>query len=426
MRLLRLPLALVFALALLSAADASAATKQLVYYGGRVVSNPQVVVVSWGPNVDAQIQNGMPGFYTAILNSPYLDWVSEYSTVGVTASGGGTSSNQRIGRGKYLSSVTITPSNTATTLATSDIKTELEAQIAAGHLPAPVVDASGNANTVYMVNFPPGLTITANGAFSCQSGGFCSIQDTLVVGGKNVAVGLIPDQSTGGCAAGCGNDANYFNNATGVHAYELLDILTTPDIAITSAASGWYDSTNGRISDLCFSASGQHAVIGSYTVSKGWSNKLAACIAEVASLPVCDGGTTYCEQCTAAAQCGGAHPACETDATNAAIGECVACAASSDCSGTTPVCTKGGTANDTCAACTSDTQCSGNAAGPHCLASGACGAAAGTDGGTGGGGKSGCSTSGGFPSAVPAVLVLAALALRRRARPVARVRARPS
>jgi hypothetical protein len=37
---------------------------------------------------------------------------------------------------------------------------QLLAQINAGHLPAAVLDAAGNVNTIYMIYFPPGKTIT--------------------------------------------------------------------------------------------------------------------------------------------------------------------------------------------------------------------------------------------------------------------------
>jgi hypothetical protein len=136
------------------ATEATAASSHLTYYGGPVVSNPTVVAVNWGPNVDPNVQYGMPAFYSAILDSPYLDWVSEYSTVGLTGeSAPDAGSNQRIGRGTFVNSYTITPSLTGTFLSNTAILTELEEQIAAGNLPMPQLDAQGNPNTLYMVDF---------------------------------------------------------------------------------------------------------------------------------------------------------------------------------------------------------------------------------------------------------------------------------
>jgi uncharacterized protein (TIGR03382 family) len=415
---------LVLALALSAALFQARAATQLVYYGGPVVSNPHVVVVNWGSGINSTVQNGMAGFYSTILQSSYLDWVSEYSTLGVNGFDGQTGSNQRIGRGVFVGSYTITPSVTGN-VTTAQITTEITAQVAAGNLPAPVTDAQGLANTVYMVNFPSGITITdQNGSTSCVD--FCGTQDTATINGKSAGVGIIPDITTGGCATGCGNDATAFNNVTAVHAHIFLNLVT--DLEVASATStgrplGWYDPSNGQICDIC---NQEHAVVSGYTVEKGWSNRENACIAAASStLTVCNGSSTYCRQCSAADNgqatgCTGGQAVCEVDATNSAFGECVACAQSSDCSGTAPICAKGGTTNDTCAACTADTQCTGNSAGPHCLATGACGAATTPDGGSGGGNSSssGCSSAGGIPALVPFLVLggLLGLAARRRSR----------
>jgi Synergist-CTERM protein sorting domain-containing protein len=235
-----------------------------------------------------------------------------------------------------------------------------------------------------------------------------------------------------------------FNNVTALHAHELIQIITDLELPLGSAVArpvAWYSNQgnnidSGNLADVC---NNKTATVAGMVVEKGWSNKLASCIASAAApLPVCDGSTSYCRQCSAAdngqaSGCNGAHPLCETDARNIAYGECVACATSADCSGATPVCAKGGTSNDTCRACASDAECAGNPAGPRCLASGACGAAispdAGTDGGspdagTDGGSpdagtsrgssSSGCSSAGAAPLSIAAVAALAALLLRRR------------
>jgi hypothetical protein len=415
------------------AGPAATAAPLLRYFGGKVVSNPQVVQVYWTSSVSAASQSGLPGFYTAVLNSPYLDWVSEYSTVGVTPVDGQPGSNQRIGRGSFVGAFTITPSITATNLTNLQIRAELAAQIAAGKLPAPTTDAAGNVNTIYMVDFPPGYTIVVGTSQSCVT--FCGAFDTMTVGGKSVGVGLIPEIATGPCAGGCGADAVAFNNVTAVHAHELLNIVTDLELPIAPSIArpvAWFSNQtnpvdNGDVADVC---NGQHATIATFTVEKGWSNKFAACIASPpAPLPVCDGSTTYCRQCSAAdngqaSGCSGARAVCETDSANAAVGECVACAKDSECAGVTPVCGKGGASNDTCRACAADSECAANAAGPHCLSTGACGAlvaqdagSGGVDAGTGGssgGSKGGCSSTGTLPFLLAAAAIFARFLLRRR------------
>ncbi len=400
---------------LLVGSTAGAATT-FHYYGGNVVSNARVVQVSWGSTVPAATQTGLQAFYPAILNSPYLDWVSEYSTVGLNGFGDGLpGSNQRMGRGTYGGLYTITPALTGATLAYADIEAELVAQISAGHLPAPTFDWQGIANTVYMVDFPPGVTIDYQGNLSCQI--FCSIAATLTIGGKHVGVGLIPDVTTGPCATGCGNGSTSFDVVTQIHSYELLDVITSAELPLATNVTrpiGWYADQVGGIADAC---SAKGAQVAGYWVEKGWSIRENNCIVQSSSaLGVCDGSTTVCRQCSAAdngqpSGCTGAHAACETDGANPAFGECVACATSANCSGTTPVCNKADAGNDTCRACTADAECTGNTAGPHCLSTGACGAA---PGGSSGGG---C-TSAGQPEPVLwlAAALLGALGLGRRRR----------
>ncbi len=425
---------------LLGGAAASAASAHVTYYGGPVVSNPSVVAVSWGPNVDANVANGMAGFYNSILQSPYLDWVSEYSTVGLTGfSTPDAGTNQRIGRGTFFGpgSYTIIPSVTGTSLSNTQILTELQAQIAAGNLPPPRVDAEGHPNTLYMVNFPPGVTIsTYSGGTSCTlvpgPSSFCGTTDTLTVGALSVGVGLIPDQSPdGGCFGLCGTDPNYFNDATEVHAHVLLNLVTNVGDGLWSRGSpslvqpplAWYSAgtVERQVADLC---NLQPALVGGYTVEMGWSNQQGACVSAPASpLPVCTAGVTYCRQCSATdvgqdGGCTGAAAFCEMDDTNASFGECVACSAGQGCSGTAPVCAVGGTGNDTCRACAGDAECTTNAAGSYCQTSGACGPKPAATAKASGG----CSSTGGATSAFAALLALLWLRLGQRAPAAARRR----
>ncbi len=413
------------ALPLLLAASAvcsAAAAPSFQYYGGHVVSNARVVQVNWGSSVASATQNALQGFYPTIVNSAYLDWLGEYSTVGLTGfADGQPGSNQRIGRGTYGGMVTITPALTGTTLAYDAIQAELVAQINAGHLPAPAFDWQGIPDTVYLVDFPPGTTITYAGNSSCVS--FCAVFASLSVGGKNVGAAFIPDLTTGACTTGCGNGSTVTDVITQIHSHELLELVTGPETAAATGTSpgrpmGWYDATIGTIANEC---NAQGATVAGYWVEKGWSTLRNACIAQAPSaLPVCDGSTNVCRQCSAADNgqaCSGAHPACETDGSNPAFGECVACATNASCSGATPVCSKADAGNDTCRACASDSECTGSSAGGHCLSTGACGAFPDAGGGGGGGGGGGCSAvaSGPLPWLVPALLLAGAVARRRRA-----------
>ena len=225
-----------------------------------------------------------------------------------------------------------------------------------------------------------------------------------------------------------------FDNITWVHSFELIQIITDTEIRLATSTArpiGWYDDGQGNIADVCLTSA--QATVAGYAVAKGWSQTLNQCIASLSTaLPVCDGSNTRCRECSAAddnqaSGCTGSKPVCETDETNQAFGECVACAISAQCSGTTPVCTKADAGNDTCRACASDAECTGNAAGPRCLPTGACGPAPTPDAGSGSGPgstssgsgtSSGCSASGSSPAAELLGLVLLALLLGRRRAPV--------
>ena len=195
---MRGPRSAVVALLLVLATFPARAVTTFHYYGGNVVSNAKVVQVLWGTGFSTDVQTNLAAFYTNVLPSAYLDWLSEYSTVGLTGFLDGLAgSNQRIGHGSFVGTYSISPGISATTLSNTQIKAEIEAQISAGHLPAPTFDWQGNPNTVYMVDFPSGYKITASGSQSCVQ--FCALLDTLRIGGKSVGLGIIPDITSGGC-----------------------------------------------------------------------------------------------------------------------------------------------------------------------------------------------------------------------------------
>ncbi len=249
----------------------TADVNHLNYYGGVVLSNVAAVVVFWGPNVNATTRSQIGGFYSAVTNSPYMDWLSEYNTF-ITAQDGGPGSNQSIGRGTLAGTVTITPSRTGTTLQDTEIQAELNSQISGGFLPAPT------ANTVYMTYFPPGIRIIMGGTQSCASGGFCAYHGTFRRSGSSTFYGVMPDMGPGsGCDVGCGNSTP-FNNLTSVSSHEMIETVTDADVGLATVIGrplAWYDPVNGEIGDIC---NGIQGSIAGYTVQKEWSNVSGACI----------------------------------------------------------------------------------------------------------------------------------------------------
>ena len=257
----------------------------LQYYGGPVISNVQVVVVYWGNNVNPTTTTGIPDFFSAITNSTYLDLLSEYSTNGVNPVGGGAPGIESIGRGSMIGVYTITPSapNSGTVVDDTQIESELLSQIEAGHLPAPTTDSNNLDTTLYMIYFPPGLTITLDGDSSCVQ--FCAYHSTVTRGTLAVPYGVMPDLGpTTACYTGCA-EGSEFDDLTTVSSHELSESIT--DTAVGLAVNyapplAWYDVANGEVGDIC-NGSGQpsnQAVLPgtSYKVQKEWSNLQQDCV----------------------------------------------------------------------------------------------------------------------------------------------------
>jgi hypothetical protein len=259
---------------------------QLQYFGGPVLQNVRVVTLFW--NKQVQFQSQLNSFYGAVINSAYFDWLNEYNTA---------SPAQKIGRGTFGGSVTDPSPPASTSLTDAQIQTEIAKLLDNKTLPA------NNANTLYAVHFPPGVSITmADGSGSCSV--FCAYHSTFVHGGANVYYSIVPDQG-GSCAGGCGGAPSLFNNTTSVASHELVEATTDPAVGLATSVAApiaWYDPTNGEIGDIC---NAQQGTAAGFTVQLEWSNKANNCI-------------DHAGTCTP--QCGGKQ--CGSDGCNGSCGTC--------------------------------------------------------------------------------------------------------
>lgn len=267
------------------------------YYGGPVISNVQVVEVLWGSFVDTPSTTGLEQFFTDITQSSYFGLLAEYSTVGLTQLGGTTSSNQTIGPGTFLSPrITITPSlcpggatNPSCTITDNQIQSEIVNQLNAQHLPTPTQDGQGNFNTIYMIYFPPGVTIIAQpGANSCQQFGFCAYHNSVNQGvAPKLLYGVFPDFGpTSGCSAaarGCGLGTSQ-QNLSSATSHELAEAVTDAQVGSFSGSApapplAWVDQFSGEeIGDFCNHNTAQITVnSNTYTVQKLLSNMQGGC-----------------------------------------------------------------------------------------------------------------------------------------------------
>ena len=255
------------------------AIAHMIYSGGPVMSNVQVVVVYWGPNVDPIVTAGIFGFYQSLVTSSFMNLLSEYSTTGLSPT-----TDQSIGKGTAIGPITIAPAcsgctTTPGTVTDEQITAEIQNQVSIGMLPAPTSDAFGYANTLYMVYFPPNLTITAPGAgTSCKN--FCSYHSSFASNEiARFSYGAVPD--FGGSCGVCGSavgDPPIFTNVTAVSTHEFAE-----SISDARPNTGWYDPTfrntdgsrGDEIADVC---AWQYAPLGSYTIQPVWSNLQGACV----------------------------------------------------------------------------------------------------------------------------------------------------
>src|SRR5579884_2855955 len=222
----------------------------------------------------------MGPIFSDITSSGLITLLQQYNT---PVSGG---TGQTFGNGTFGGLFQIVPSsaNNGSTITDTQIQSELLAQITAGHLPAPILDAQGNPNTLYMIFFPPGKTISQGGSNSCQAGGFCAYHGTTssLFSGKHVLYGVMPDMQAGsGCSTGCGS-STVFGNYTSVTSHELTEAMTDADVGIATtfaAPLAWYDQTNGEIGDICNAQQGSYVANGTtYTIQLEFSNSANNCV----------------------------------------------------------------------------------------------------------------------------------------------------
>ncbi len=264
---------------------AAPAGAHLTYFGGPIISNVQVVQVLYGSgSYNSQVAGStsptMGNFFADITTTGLITLLQQYNT---NISGG---TGQVFGNGTFSGLFQIVPSagNNGSTITDAQIQSELLAQINAGHLPSPVLDALGNPNTIYMIYFPPGKTISQGGSNSCQAGGFCAYHGTTssLLGGHNVLYGVLPDMQAGsGCSTGCGT-STVFGNYTSVTSHELVEAMTDADVGIAttfSAPLAWYDNTNGEVGDICNGQQGSYTANGTtYTIQLEFSNSANNCV----------------------------------------------------------------------------------------------------------------------------------------------------
>jgi hypothetical protein len=200
-------------------------------------------------------------------SEPYMAWLqAAYGIPPVT----GMSTTQTI-------TPTVCNGTAACTISDAQIQQELARQVSLGHL------ETGTA-LLYVLEFPPNVTITQGGKVSCQSGGFCAYHYSTSINGTNLPYIVLPDFQSTGCNSGCGSWPTWQGKLSGTLSHEIMETLTDPVVG-----TGWLssDSTCDEIGDICNLQQVQIDNGGySAVVQKMWSNSSQSCIATTQNLDI--------------------------------------------------------------------------------------------------------------------------------------------
>ena len=220
----------------------------LSYRGGPLLQNAQVFTIFWGrqwqSSATAQlIMAKINQFFTAILASPLIDQLAEYSVPG-----------KAIGHGAFIGTKVITPAAPVGSVTDSQIQGALSGWIKAQALPKNTPD------TLYFIYLDPGVVSIMGGSKSCQN--YCGYHGRI----GSIYYGVMPYPTCHGClGAMSATDA-----LTGTSSHELCEAITDP-----APGQGWYDDRNGEIGDIC---AWHFKQVGGYTVQLEWSNAQGKCV----------------------------------------------------------------------------------------------------------------------------------------------------
>jgi len=226
---------------------AAPANAHLTYFGGPLLTNVKVYTIFWGKKWSAgpgaAIATKLNDFYKAILVSPLIDQLAEYSVAG-----------KAIGHGSLIGSKVITTSAPVGSVTDTTVRARLKAWISAHTVPA------NTPNTLYFIYLDPGIVSIMGGSKSCSS--YCGYHDAV---GK-VFYAVMPYPSCSGCLGGLAA----FDALTGTSSHELCEAITDP-----VPGAGWYDNHNGEIGDIC---AWSFKKVAGYTVQLEWSNVQNKCV----------------------------------------------------------------------------------------------------------------------------------------------------
>jgi hypothetical protein len=203
---------------------AQAAGAQLVYNGGSLLANVEVTAIYWGsPWANDPLQPQLDKFFEFAVGSSMISNLSEYSVPGFT-----------IGPGTTMPSQIVITQDPPSTVDDTQIQAFLQGLIDAGTI-------NPNANSLFFVFTPSGVTVTLQGSSSCVD--FCGyhyfFNDT---NGNVVCYAVMPYPD----CVGCQFANTTFDTLTTIASHEFSEAITDPQL------DAWYDPNTGEeIGDIC-------------------------------------------------------------------------------------------------------------------------------------------------------------------------------
>jgi hypothetical protein len=243
----------------------------LTYYGGPMLTAPELHAIYWGGQVPPATQSSVTTYMGDLASTTITPMLGQYNTA---------SPPQFITQMQFAGSTIDADAPVQTTISDQDIQVELTRMIDAGTVPA------NNGNRLYLMYFPPGATITTDWGNSCVA--FCGYHGSFYRNGSNVFYAAIPDMTVDPCRSACAYDpVTPINNVYIATSHEVTEATTDAAVGMTTAGApsyAWIDPLTGNeIGDIC--AGLTFTTAAGLVEQREWSNAAQGCVDRTPASP---------------------------------------------------------------------------------------------------------------------------------------------
>ncbi|KAI8911895.1 hypothetical protein EDD86DRAFT_203557 [Gorgonomyces haynaldii] len=223
------------------------------FFGGHLLTQVEVNPVFYGQVSNASL---ITDFYKGVVDSLYVDWLSEYST-----------SDKIIKHGTAVDPVFVSAINQ--TVTTGQIE-----QLLKGLMDTNIIRPNDQSYFPVHLSSDTLLVHKQSGETFEQCVDFCSFHNSFFHNNQSVFFAVVPDMT--GCLR-CGSSGD-FGNVCALASRELVNTITDPGVGFKDSR-GWVDDNGFEITDLCQHDHGSVEFGGRlWTVQKAYSGQLNQCI----------------------------------------------------------------------------------------------------------------------------------------------------